>query len=142
MFTGIIEGIGKVQKVENRGKSRRISILAPFSLSHEKVGDSIAVNGCCLTILKKKRKTFTADLSPETIECTTLGDIGPQTFVNLERPLRLSDRLGGHWVQGHVDGIATLIKKKKVKTDGESYLILEFSYPKKLKKYLVKKGSV
>jgi riboflavin synthase len=142
MFTGIIEGIGKIFRVEESKGSRRIWIESPFSLAQEKSGNSIAVDGCCLTITQKNKNRFAADVSPETLQRTTLGGLKKGMWVNLERPLRSQDRLGGHIVQGHVDGVARLRLKKQVKTKGEIFILFQFEYPKSLRKYLVEKGSI
>jgi riboflavin synthase len=142
MFTGIIEKTGKVVRIQDRPGSRRIRIQTPFSLSKEKEGDSVAVDGCCLTITRKSKNSFSADVSPETLSRTTLGSLKNGMRVNLERPLRLRDRLGGHLVQGHVDGVGLLRSKKEVKSRGQNYLQLEFKFPRSLRRYLVEKGSI
>ena len=108
MFTGIIEGIGKIKKIEKHPASQRLWIETSFSLLKEKLGASIAVDGCCLTLSEKNGKAFAADVSPETISRTTLGLLKAGREVNLERALRPFDRLGGHLVQGHVDGVGTI----------------------------------
>ncbi len=142
MFTGIVEGVGEVKKIRAKGKSWQMDIQTPFSVSKEKIGNSIAINGCCLTITEKKKNLFSADLSPETLSCTTLQDLKVGSKVNLERALRLSDPVGGHWVQGHIDGISLLLDKKKIESETGSWLILKFKIPKNLRKYLIKKGSI
>ncbi len=142
MFTGIVEGIGEVKKIRVKGKSWQIEIQTPFSISKEKIGNSMAINGCCLTITEKKKNYFSADLSPETLSCTNLKDLKVGSKVNLERALRLSDPVGGHLVQGHIDGISLLLDKKKIESETGSYLILKFKIPKNLRKYLIKKGSI
>ncbi len=142
MFTGIIEGVGSVLQVENRKNARRLWIKAPFSLARENLGDSVAVEGVCLTIIKKKNGAFAADVSPETLNRSTLGRIGKGMRVNLERPLTFHSRLGGHIVQGHVDGMGTLVSKKLIRTRHEEYYLLEIQAPPSLRKYLVEKGSV
>lgn len=142
MFTGIVEGVGEVKKIRAKGKSWQIDIQTPFSVSKEKIGNSIAINGCCLTITEKKKNLFSADLSPETLSCTTLQDLKIGSKVNLERALRLSDPIGGHLVQGHIDGISLILDKKKIESETGSYLILKFKIPKNLRKYLIKKGSI
>ncbi len=142
MFTGIIEGIGKIDRVEETPFSRRLWIETPFSLLKEKKGDSMAVNGCCLTIISKSKNKMSADISPETLSCTNLGALQKGSRVNLERSLKWGDRLGGHCVQGHVDGLALLKKKEKKGKGNNSYWILSFQYPPKLRKYFIPKGSV
>lgn len=142
MFTGIIEGVGRIKKLQSQSSHRRIEIESPFSLKDTRIGDSIAVNGCCLTATQIQGKTFSADVSPETLSLTNLGELKPGDRVNLERPLRLSDRLGGHLVQGHVDGVGRLVKKAFVKAKPEGYWLLEVEVPKQLRSYMVDKGSV
>ncbi len=142
MFTGLIEGIGKINKVEDFKQGRLLEITAPFSLAQEKIGDSIAVEGCCLTLVKKNKNRFQVEVSPETLKLTTLGEVKVGGGVNLERALKVSSRLGGHWVQGHVDGIVKLKSKKQAQVGKKTYLFLSFAYPKKFKKYFVVKGSI
>lgn len=129
MFSGIIEEKGIVKEV-----SKRIWISCKKVLEDIRVGDSIGVNGCCLTVSFFDKTGFMCNLSKETLKTTNLGFLKPQDNVNLERPLRLSDRLGGHIVTGHIDGLARLVEKK-----GEVYV---FQAPKELLKYLTKKGSI
>jgi len=142
MFTGIVEGVGLIKKVQAQASHTRMEVLSPFSLKDTRIGDSIAVNGCCLTATQIQGKVFAADLSPETLSLTNLGELRVGSRVNLERPLRLSDRLGGHLVQGHVDGVGKLIKKSFVKAQPEGYWLLEVEAPKHLRLYMVDKGSV
>ncbi len=142
MFTGIIEGVGLVKKVQSQSSHTRLEVESPFSLKDTRIGDSIAVNGCCLTATQIKGKVFAADLSPETLGLSNLGELKAGSRVNLERPLRLSDRLGGHLVQGHVDGVGKLVKKAFIKAKPEGYWLLEVEVPKHLRSYMVDKGSV
>lgn len=142
MFTGIVEGKGLIKKIENFKTHTRLVVQSPFSLRGTKLGDSIAVEGCCLTATQVRGKSFSADLSPETLRCTTLGDFKKGTRVNLERPLRLTDRLGGHLVQGHVDGVGMILSKRFVKASPDSYYLLTVRIPKHLKMYMVEKGSI
>jgi riboflavin synthase len=142
MFTGIIEGVGLVKKVQSQSSHTRLEVESPFSLKGTRIGDSIAVNGCCLTATHIKGKVFAADLSPETLSLSNLGELKAGSRVNLERPLRLSDRLGGHLVQGHVDGVGKLVKKAFIKAKPEGYWLLEVEVPKHLRSYMVDKGSV
>ena len=142
MFTGIIEGVGRIKKVQSQPSHTRLEVESPFSLKDTRIGDSIAVNGCCLTATQIKEKVFAADLSPETLSLTNLGELKAGSRVNLERPLRLMDRLGGHLVQGHVDGVGTLVTKSFVKAKPEGYWLLEVEVPKSLRPYMVDKGSV
>jgi riboflavin synthase len=138
VFKGIVEGTGKVVRVSPLKNGSRLSIQSPFVLSPVKKGDSIAVNGCCLTVVAKSGKTFEADLSHETLMVTNLNQIRPGTLVNLERPLRLSDRIDGHLVQGHVDGVGRI---RSIRKAGDSWEI-EVEIPRGLRRYLIPKGSV
>ena len=138
MFTGLIEAIGCVSKMERRGEFVRISFSSPWGLTEIKAGDSISVNGACLTVTSVDRKTFTADVSRETIARTTLGGLKPSDPVNLERPLILGDRLGGHLVLGHVDGTAAITG---MRNEGDS-ITIRFQTSEGLLPYLVEKGSV
>ncbi len=138
MFTGLIEAIGFVSKIERRREYTRIALTSPWDLTEFKVGDSISVNGACLTIIGTEGKAFTADISKETIARTTLGELEPTDLVNLERALTPTDRLGGHLVLGHVDGTATITRRRE---DGGS-ITLMFRIPEDLLLSIVEKGSV
>jgi riboflavin synthase len=138
MFTGIIEGLGKVTSASRSTRGMRLSVEAPFSLENSRVGDSIAVNGACLTAVTLRDRHFSVDVSPETLSISTTGSLKPGDRVNLERALRLSDRLDGHLVSGHIDGIATIAKKQK---DGNA-LIIAFAAPGRLTGGMIAKGSV
>ncbi len=138
MFTGIIEGLGTIRAVRLSDQGRRLSIEADFSMDQTKTGDSIAVNGACLTAVRISGKRFDVDVSPETLQITTLGEIKTGTRVNLERALRLSDRLDGHLVSGHIDGTGTLTYRK---TSGNA-IFIGFSVSGPLSRYMIKKGSV
>lgn len=142
MFTGIVEGIGVVQEVESLGTHTQVWIKSPFSLQDVRLGDSIAVNGCCLTVTSLKGKVFSADISPETLARSNLGDLSPRTSVNLERPLRLGDRLGGHLVQGHVDGVGKILSKRFFPAQPNPYYAVRIQVPPNLIPYMVEKGSV
>ena len=137
MFTGIVEATGRVRSVvpANRGASVRID-AGHLDLSDVRVGDSIAVNGCCLTVVELEPAAFRVDVSQETQECTTGFEAGAR--VNLEKALRLSDRLGGHLVSGHVDGRGEVARKDQV---GDSWL-LEVRISAELAKYVARKGSI
>ncbi len=134
MFTGIIETTGAVIK----NAKGRIEIKAPSVLKSLKKGSSVAVDGACLTVVSKSRTTFTADVMPETYKKTTLGLRKKGDLANLELPVKAGGSFEGHWVSGHVEGIATLTH---VSPDKEA-TILTFSIPKALAKYIVPKGSV
>lgn len=138
MFTGLIQAIGQVRNLEGGGDSARLCITS--SLVHEDLclGESIAVNGVCLTVTTWDSDSFTLDVSPETLRTTTLGSLLPRTSVNLERALRLSDRLGGHLVTGHVDSVGTVRQKRKE----HNAVYFEFAAPAASLRYIVAKGSV
>ncbi len=138
MFTGIIEGLGTITAVKSSGQGRRLSLTADFSLKESHIGDSIAVNGACLTAVTITDRRFTADVSPETLEITTLGTANVGDRVNLERALRFSDRIDGHLVSGHVDGIG-VIRDKKVQGNAT---VIRFEVPEDLARYMIVKGSV
>ena len=138
MFTGLIEGTGKVVKIEPRGKDMRLSIEASFELEGLQKGESVAVDGVCLTVVFWEGRTFTVDVSQETLTRSTTGQRRLGDEVNLERALKLGDRLGGHLVNGHVDGRSRVTSLKK---KGDS-LIFEFEVDQSLARYLVEKGSV
>ncbi|HEX6044247.1 MAG TPA: riboflavin synthase [Pyrinomonadaceae bacterium] len=138
MFTGIIEELGAVRSVEMRGENARIVISARIVTEGTNHGDSIAVNGVCLTALDIQPDSFAADVSRETLLRSTLGNLAAGTPVNLERAVTPATRLGGHIVQGHVDARGTFLG---VEDHGESWT-LRIGYPKEIGRYLVFKGSV
>ncbi len=138
MFTGLIEATGKVANLERSGKLCRLRINSTLAQADLKLGESIAVNGVCLTLTSWDRNSFVADVSSETLEVTTLGKLGPGAQVNLERALRLCDRLGGHIVSGHVDAVGQLQSRV---SEGEAQC-LEFSLPGAISRYVATKGSI
>lgn len=139
MFTGIVEDTGVVKSVEKKDKESTLTISAGhMDLSGAALGDSIAVNGACLTVTTLEGGEFTVDASHETLSRTTLGTLAPGARVNLERALRAGGRLGGHIVNGHVDGVGRVVSKTK---SGGSY-VFRFSLPEELARYVVEKGSV
>jgi riboflavin synthase len=138
MFTGIIENKGKVLKVEYRGWGKRLTLELPAELTEVQLGDSINVNGCCLTVVEKKGWMIEFDLSSETIQKTVLGDLKVGDFVNLERALKLTDRLGGHIVTGHIDGIGVIVEKRKE----ADFIHLRIRIPKAISRYVVEKGAI
>jgi len=138
MFTGIIEELGSVSSCEIRERGARILIAATLVTSDTKEGDSIAVNGVCLTALNVGKDGFAADVSQETLDRSTLGILTAGSRVNLERPVTPATRLGGHIVQGHVDGRGTFISAKP---QGEFFTV-RIGYPRELARYFVHKGSV
>ncbi len=138
MFTGIIEGLGTIEGIRPFRQGRQLTIASDFSLTETKIGDSIAVNGACLTATQINGRRFDVDVSPETLSSTILGKLKIGARVNLERALRLSDRLDGHLVSGHVDGIGTLTSK----TPQGNATIITFAVEGSLSRYMIKKGSV
>lgn len=138
MFTGIVTATGEVSLMEPRESSQRLTIRTDLDLSDGKIGESISVSGCCLTVVEFVAGGFAVDVAKESLAVTTLGQLKIGDTVNLERAMRLSDRLGGHWVQGHVDAVGTL-KQKEAYPEGELWTI---TFPQELRKYLVKKGSI
>ncbi len=139
MFTGIVEERGRiVEVVDLPGEARRIRVLAPLVTSDAGPGDSIAVNGVCLTVVNPAAAAFSADIMKESLDRSTLGSLAVGDEVNLERALRVSDRLGGHIVSGHVDGLAAVIDV----TESEHWRVIRFAVPEDLLRYLVQKGSV
>jgi riboflavin synthase len=138
MFTGIVEGIGKVTEVQRRGDLLCLTIAPPPALTDMALGDSICVNGACLTVTACWDGGFQAEISPETLQRTNLGFLRPSDEVNLERALKMSDRLGGHLVTGHVDATGSVAEV----TRGSGSLIMTIRVPAELTPYLVEKGSV
>ncbi|MEV0779260.1 riboflavin synthase [Streptomyces sp. NPDC050428] len=138
MFTGIVEELGEVTAVENLGDSSRFRLRGPAVTEDAKHGDSIAVNGVCLTVVDLAEGEFTADVMAETLNRSSLGALVPGSRVNLERPMAVGDRLGGHIVQGHVDGTGTIVDRKT----SENWEIVKISLPADLTRYVVEKGSV
>ena len=138
MFTGICEECGSIRQITDTGGGRRLTIKAAVVLDGSKVGDSIAVDGICLTATSLGKDFFTADVSEETLRYTVLGQRRPGDFVNLERALRVGDRLGGHIVSGHVDGTGVV---KRIERDGDSFLYT-FTSDDEILGRIIKKGSV
>ncbi len=138
LFTGIVQDVGRVQSVERRGGDVRLVVACQLELARVTVGDSVCVQGCCLTVTALAGNTFAADVSRETLSLTTLGDFVPGTAVNLEPALRAGDALGGHLVSGHVDGVAQVLS---LSGDARSTRV-EIGVPPALARYLAPKGSV
>jgi riboflavin synthase len=138
MFTGIIEEVGRVVELRRRGGGANMVISSSRLWKELGIGESVCVNGVCLTVVEKGGGKFAADLSEESLSRSTLGGLRKETPLNLERALTLGARLGGHIVQGHVDGIG---KVKEIKDSGGSR-VYTFSYPEELQGYLVEKGSI
>src|SRR5713226_1606060 len=138
MFTGLIEDVGKIESLRVSRRSAVLTIKTSLSVRAMKLGASIAVNGACLTVVGKDKEKFTVDVSPETLKRTNLEKQASGGLVNLERPMRLQDRFGGHLVTGHVDSVATVTS---IKQEGE-FTSFTFRVPAKLGSLLVSKGSV
>jgi riboflavin synthase len=139
VFTGIIQAMGRIARIEERGGDKRFSIRCPaLNPQRMQVGDSVAVNGVCLTLVKPTADGFSADVSRETLSLTTLGNLLAGVSVNLEPALTLATPLGGHLVSGHVDGVGTLVDMRQ---DGRS-LRLQIHAPAELAPYIARKGSI
>lgn len=137
MFTGIIEELGRIVDVERRDAGARVTVAAELVTSDISNGDSIAVNGVCLTAIDLSNGSFAADVSPETLDKTTLSSLAPGSYVNLERALLPTTRFGGHIVQGHVDATGTFISATQT---GDFYTV-KIGFPDELAHYFVHKGS-
>ena len=140
MFTGIIEEVGKVIKIEQHGENRRITVEATNTPKELGTGHSVAVSGVCLTALDIKPKSFCADLAPETWARTSFSRMHQGALVNLELPMKADGRFGGHIVQGHVDGVGKLIEFERIADSGNWWLHIEI--PAEIEKYTVFKGSI
>ncbi|MCW2816819.1 MAG: Riboflavin synthase [Nocardioides sp.] len=138
MFTGIVEELGTVEAVEDQGDAIRLTVRAATVLEDAGLGDSISVNGCCLTVTTHDRELWTADVMQETLDKTSLQGVQPGDRVNLERAVTADKRLGGHIVQGHVDAVGHVVRR----TPSEHWEVVEVSMPRSLSKYLVDKGSI
>lgn len=138
MFTGIVEELGTVESIEDQGDAVRLSVRGPLVTEDAGLGDSIAVNGCCLTVVSNTDGVFTADVMRETLAKTSLGVFEPGTRVNLERAVTPATRLGGHIVQGHVDGTGRVISREP----SEHWELVTIEVPADLERYLVTKGSI
>lgn len=138
MFTGLIESVGVVRSLRRAAGSAVLSVAAPFTDDSYLLGESIAVNGACLTVVAFGAGSFQADVSPETLDCTNLATVKAGQPVNLERALRLGDRLGGHIVSGHIDAVATLAERRN---DGNAQR-MAFALDPAYNRFLVAKGSV
>ena len=138
MFTGIIEGFGHIAAIRSTGQGNRIAVEADFELDQTKTGDSIAVSGACLTAVKIDGRRFEVDVSPETLKTTTFGAAKIGDLVNLERAMRFSDRIDGHLVSGHIDGLG-LIKHRETRGNA---IVVTIETADSLMRYMIVKGSV
>ena len=138
MFTGIIEGCGTLKKILPHGKGKRLSIHTDFDLLETKIGDSIAVNGVCLTVVSLSKRIFEIDMAPETVSRTSFKHLSPGVRLNIERALRLSDRLDGHLVSGHIDGTGKIVSRTKK----SNAVIFSIELDPVLASDMIEKGSV
>jgi riboflavin synthase len=138
MFTGIVEELGEVVAHDLGTESARLTVRGPLVTSDVVHGASISVNGVCLTVVDAADSMFTVDVMRETLDRSALGRLGPGDAVNLERAVAVSDRLGGHIVQGHVDGVGVVLER----TPGERWEVVRISLPAALARYVVEKGSI
>jgi riboflavin synthase len=138
MFTGLVEELGKVKTISRGAKSVCLTVAANKVLADVKLGDSIAVNGTCLTVVDHGDTWFTADVMPETVDRTALAGLKPGDIVNLERTLQLGDRFGGHIVSGHIDGIGIISEMKK----DDNAVLVHIEAGNEVMRYIIKKGSI
>ncbi|GAB3982446.1 riboflavin synthase [Actinoallomurus acanthiterrae] len=138
MFTGIVEELGEVVALEPAGDSARLTVRGPLVVSDAVHGASIAVNGVCLTVTDVKDDAFAVDVMKETLDRSSLAGLEPGSPVNLERPVRPTDRLGGHIVQGHVDGVGRIVSREP----GDRWEVVTVELPPQLARYVVEKGSI
>ena len=138
MFTGIVEEIGAITSMEKTLTGTRMTILASTVLGDLKLGDSVSINGTCLTVVSRNEQGFSVDVSPETLSVTTLSLLGPGSPVNLERAMKLSERIGGHLVAGHVDGVGTI----RGRHQEHNAIVFTIEAPPEVLRYCVMKGSI
>ena len=138
MFTGIIEGLGSITGIRSSGQGKRLTVEADFSLDQTKIGDSISVSGACLTAVKIDGKRFEVDVSPETLQTTIFGEAKIGERLNIERAMRLSDRIDGHLVSGHIDGTGIIKQRESL----SNAVIITIEIDPSLTRYMVTKGSV
>jgi len=138
MFTGLIEEIGSIKSIQGGGKSIRLTVSARKIMDDVKLGDSIATNGICLTVVSFNSTGFSADVMPETMSRTNFGLLGAGSRVNLERALRVGDRMGGHMVSGHIDGLGEVVGREQ----DDNAIWVSIAAPGNILKYIVEKGSV
>ena len=138
MFTGLVAELGTVQRLARQGNSYHLTVRAKKVMNNLRIGDSVAVNGACLTVVLLDGDAFTADVMPETVRLTNIGSLQPGSRVNLERTLRLCDGLDGHIVSGHVEGLGTISEQRP---EGIA-VVVTIATPPELLKYIIKKGSI
>lgn len=138
MFTGIIEEVGSIERIKQTGNAILMTIASKKLLEDVKLGDSIAVNGVCLTVTSSDKGSFTVDVMPETVKATSLKQLSRGSNVNLERAMAAGGRFGGHFVSGHVDGIGEVIKKQKQ----DNAIYYEIKVSEALRNYIIMKGSI
>jgi riboflavin synthase len=138
MFTGIIEGLGTISGIRSAGQGKRLTVESDFSLDQTKIGDSISVSGACLTAVKIDGKQFEVDVSPETLQTTTFGQAKSGDRINIERAMRLSDRIDGHLVSGHIDGTGIVKQRESL----SNAIIITIELDESLTRYMITKGSV
>ncbi len=138
MFTGIVEEMGAITVLRKTLAGTKLTILASSVMSDLKIGDSVSVNGICLTVISKSERDFSVEVSPETLSVTTLGDFAVGLPVNLERAMKLTERIGGHLVAGHVDGVGRIRSRQQ----DANAIMLKIEAPHNILKYCVSKGSV
>lgn len=138
MFTGIVEEIGTVKHIQKAANSMQLTITAKLVLEDIHLGDSIAVNGVCLTVISFQTNEFTVDVMPETVKATAIRKLASGTVVNLERAMPANGRFGGHIVSGHVDGVGIILKKRPM----ENAVYIDFQIPEEVSRYCIEKGSI
>ncbi|MDO9380228.1 MAG: riboflavin synthase [Nocardioidaceae bacterium] len=138
MFTGIVEELGTVAAIEDQGDAVRLTVRGPLVVSDAHHGDSIAVNGCCLTVTEQTDETFAVDVMRESLDRTSIGALAVGDRVNLERAMQAGGRMGGHVVQGHVDGTGTILSR----TPSEHWEVVRIALPADLARYVAEKGSI
>jgi riboflavin synthase len=138
MFTGIVSEIGRIDAIAATPAGARLRLAAPATAAECRLGDSVSIEGCCLTVVEIGDGVLEFDVVAETLRRTTLGDLAPDDHVNVEPAMRMGDRLGGHWVQGHVDGVGTVAA---VEPDGDGTLVT-FTAPPAVLRYVIEKGSM
>ena len=138
MFTGLVQSLATVCEIHDAPPGKRLVIQSPSIAADAALGDSVAINGCCLTVVARSHDCLSFDAGPETLARTSLGQLKPGSKVNLEPSLRVGDRLGGHFVTGHVEGLATLAKR----IDDADWSTFWFAFPSPLARYMVAKGSI